>query len=79
MPQKPPSEGSLFQDNPVKLRDKFLAEETPFYIQVYCDDCQIPAHDSRFAGLVTELSQYLLDHLRFDKKEVNVSITVIKH
>jgi hypothetical protein len=72
------SEGSLFQDNPVKLRDKFLAEETPFHILVYCDDCQMPAHDSRFTGLVTELCQYLLDHLTLDKKEMNVSITVVK-
>ena len=73
------SESSLFKDNPVKLRDKFLAEEIPFHILVYCDDCQLPAHDSRFTGLVTELCQYLLDHLTQDKKEMNVSITLVKH
>jgi hypothetical protein len=74
------SESSLFKDNPVKLRDKFLAEEITFHILVYCDDCQLPAHDSRFTGLVTELCQYLLDHLMTqDKKEMNVSITLVKH
>jgi hypothetical protein len=39
----------------------------------------MPAHDSRFTGLATELCQYLLDHLTLDKKEMNVSITVVKH
>jgi hypothetical protein len=80
MSEKSLSEGSLFQDNAVKLRDKLLAEETPFHIRVYCDDCQIPRPRQPLHRPRDRVKPiYLLDHLLLDRKEMNVSITVIKH